>query len=139
MTFMALPDIETKAEPMPPRPVSEVFKTLVKYWKYYLKKIRLPREILRWGIGPHQLLVRYACSLSLVLFPLVFFMWNMWEELDILHNSSAGLPTTLQWDFSRIFWESSAIHVTKLTTSVNLGKVQFLNTLFTFMYARGFM
>lgn len=63
----------------------------------------------------------------------------MREELDILYNLVAGPPTALQQDFSRIFWESSVIHVTKLTTSVNLGKVQFLNTQFTYMYARGLM
>lgn len=54
-------------------------------------------------------------------------MWNMWEELDILHNLVAGPPTALQ-DFSRSFGESSVIHVTKVTASVNLGEVQFLNT-----------
>ena len=71
-----------------PETCSRGWQGFGKMLKILSLKKRLPREILRWGIRPHQLLVMYVCSLSLVLFPLVFFMWNMREELDILHNFS---------------------------------------------------
>lgn len=50
----------------------------------------------RWHTRQHQLLGMYINSLNLALFPQIFFMWNMGEELDILPNSVAGSPTILQ-------------------------------------------